>query len=153
MTDPYHGDVVSVPARVEVVRVDPGLPWDDLDAPPGGAGASGTGAGGPAPGNGSAAALPRLTVRVHATAELPPPPASHTWHVRFVGRARALDARSSDGSLLEFVWRDHGLVVTLQPPDWFEELGVEPAVLATRVTHVVVVPEAERPSDDEAPTR
>jgi hypothetical protein len=152
VTDPYHGDVVSVPARVEVVRVDPGLPWDDLDAPPDGVGGSGTGMAGPAPGNGSGAALPRLTVRVHASAELPPPPASHTWHVRFVGRARALDARSSDGSLLEFVWRDHGLVVTLQPPDWFEELGVEPAVLATRVTHVVVVPELMNPSDEEVPT-
>ena len=123
--DAYHGDVVSVPARVDVLAVTPS-----------GAGPDGGSLGDDPQGT------PLLTIRVAAVRPLPEPPESAAWHLRFVGRARALDARTSDGSLLELSWEDGGLVATLQPPDWFEELGVEPDVLATRVTHVVVVPES-----------
>ena len=124
--DAYHGDVVSVPARVEVLVATRGVP-----------------VGGAAPGCEARPGATLLTVRVAAGRPLPDPPSATTWHVRFVGRARALDARTSDGSLLDLSWDDGALVATLQPPDWFDELGVEPDVLATRVTHVVVVPETD----------
>ncbi len=128
--DAYHGDVLSMPAQVAVLAVSHGVPEGDgaLD---------GVLADGPAPGT------TLLTIRVAAGRTLPNPPGAAAWHVRFVGRARALDARTSDGSLLDLSWEDGALVATLHPPDWFDELGVDPDVLATRVTHVVVVPETD----------
>jgi len=125
VTDAYHGDVVSMPARVDVLAATPGVPGEDGRLP------------GEAP-----QGTTLLTIRVAAGGPLPDPPDTAAWHLRFVGRARALDARTSDGSLLELTWEEGALIATLHPPDWFDELGVEPDVLATRVTHVVVVPES-----------
>jgi hypothetical protein len=124
--DAYHGDVVSVPAQVAVLAASHGIPLGEG-----------------ALSDGSPVGSTLLTIRVAASRPLPDPPSVTTWHVRFVGRARALDARTSDGSLLDLSWEDGALVATLHPPDWFDELGVEPEVLATRVTHVVVVPEGD----------
>ncbi len=149
--DAYHGDVVSVPVHVEVLAWKPSElvdEDDDLQAEPG------RGAGAGAPSEASATAwgaeigweaegLPLLTVRVAAGDELPEAPDTEGWHLRFVGRLRALDARTSDGSLLELAWEDGGFVATFHPPEWLEELPDAPPVVATRVTHVVLVPESD----------
>jgi hypothetical protein len=149
--DAYHGDVVSVPARVEVLTW---RPIELLDDPGSWQAGPELGAGPEAAGEGPVAAwaaeagwgaegLPLLTVRVAAGEELPQAPDAEGWHLRFVGRLRALDARTSDGSLLELSWEDGGFVATLHPPDWLEELPDAPPVVATRVTHVVLVPESD----------
>ena len=127
--DAYHGDVVSLPAQVEVVASTLRGSGDH--------GAVGEADGALAP----EGELPLLTVRVAVQRELPEPPAAHSWHVRFVGKARALDARTSDGSLVDLRWDDEGLRVVLQLPEYIEEMDVRPEALAARVTHVVVVPE------------
>lgn len=115
--DAYRGEVISVPVRVEVVdgvaREAPAFP----DGPP------------------------SLTIRVVSQRPLPALSDSTAWHVRFVGRVRALDVRSSDGSLVAMHWQDGGFVAVLHPPEYVEAMDVPAEELARRVTHVVVVPE------------
>lgn len=150
--DAYHGDVVSLPAAVAVLAAGDGAPFG---ASPAGVGPGAGGAGRePGPdgrteeGGGDADwrlaasedGVPLLTVRVAADDPLPSRPDVAGWHVRFVGRLRAVDARTSDGSLRVLDWEPNGFVATLLPPPWLAELD-PPQVLATRVTHVVVVPE------------
>ncbi len=141
--DAYHGDVVSIPVHVEVLSAGSLPAWDEAAMP-----AAHTGIGRGA-GTSSehatdafqADGFPLLAVRVEAGRPLADRPDADAWHVRFVGRLRALDSRTSDGSLLGLTWDDSGFVATIQPPEWFAEFDATPAVLATRVTHVVVVPE------------
>ncbi|MEJ2359634.1 MAG: hypothetical protein P8Y13_16360 [Deinococcales bacterium] len=138
--DAYHGDVVSVPARVEVLSWRPSDALDEAGAEPDWEPSAGAGA---ALVGWNVEGLPLLTVRVAAGDALPTPPGAEGWHLRFVGRLRALDARTSDGSLLDLSWEDGGFTAILHPPDWLQELPDDPSIVATRVTHVVLVPESE----------
>lgn len=115
--DAYQGDVVSLPGRLEVVH-------------PGSGEEGGHGRGAP------------TTVRVEANERLPEPPRAEAWHVRFVGRTRALDARTSDGTLVRLEWGERGLTVTFQGTDALASLDVGPDATGERVTHVLVVPES-----------
>jgi len=123
--DAYHGDVVSLPGRLEVVRDAPAASDDAA------AGA------GPSP-------HPLVTVRVEASEPMPDPPVAEGWHVRFVGRNRALDARTSDGTLKSFAWQGSGFTATLDAGTALSSLGLGPDAAARRVTHVLVVPELRR---------
>lgn len=127
--DAYRGEVVSVPITIEVV-----------------AGAAGEGPPG-------ADALDPWTIRVASQRELPELADGGRWHVRFVGRARALDVRSSDDSLVELRWRDDGFDAVMVPPEYVLEMDVPPEQLVRRVTHVVVVPEAAAESSDGSSAR
>lgn len=114
----YHGDIVSVPGRLRVLQR---------------AGDEGDGGG-----DGS---RPLVTVRVELTAELPEPPSAEAWHLRFVGNAGSMDARSSDGTLGSFRWNGSGFTATVDAADALAALDVPPEVGAARVTHVLVIPE------------
>ena len=141
--DAYHGDVVSLPAHVEVLSAGSLRTSDEVAMPASEAGierGAGTSADHATEAS-QADGFELLTVRVEAGRPLTARPQADAWHVRFVGRLRALDSRTSDGSLLGLAWDDSGFVATIQPPEWFAEFDDTPTVLATRVTHVVVVPE------------
>jgi len=125
--DAYHGDVVTLPGKVTVPSSEPG---------PAAAGKRAAGA--------QAAGEPVITVRLEAGAALPVQPEAEGWHLRFIGPRRAVDARSSDGTLAELRWEDHALTARVRIAEIAPDLDVDPAVAARRVTHVLVVPERDK---------
>lgn len=129
--DPYRGEIVSALGRLEVLSAE--RHGDD--------GKVGDGAS-------DAPAAPRLvTVRVASEPgllgpEALEPLAADAWHLRFVGRRRALDARTSDGSLKSLAWDDAGFTATVDPGDALTALGIRPEAAAAYVRHVLAMPEA-----------
>lgn len=114
--DAYRGDVVSLPGKLDVVDGRPhrsdGEGCESL-----------------------------VTVRMEAGAQMPDLPHATSWHVRFVGPNRALDARTSDGTLKSLRWDGGGFTATLDASAVLASLDVGREVAASRVTHVLVVPE------------
>lgn len=114
--DAYRGEIVSSAGRLEILNGEPKQADGDARGK-------------------------LVTVRVDSTPGWLEPVAADGWHVRFVGRRRALDARTSDGSLRSIAFDDAGFTVTIDPGDVLVSLGLEPERAASLVKHVLVMPE------------
>lgn len=166
--DAYHGDVVSLSARLEVGGGSGGGSSaggsaggvagggaqrgggsghsgsghsGSGDSGSGDRGSGGGGSGGGTAGGADRKSAPIVTVTVRASQPLPARPESRTWHLRFVANGVTIDAREADGTLVDLVWEEHGFTARLRQPAGTVAPDVQEVLKGANVAHVVVVPE------------